>query len=1251
MSRKTLKLMWLVLLTANVQAQTCPETDRCKMGPIKGWDLSEGAPIQIRNITTNKISNTTVKKFDLGVEYFGSACPNSMRKPVDLAAAGKFKEERVSPTFDRVVTPIPLTTIPLVRPHTGLDYACPLGHPIHPMADGIVESAGFSSSYGCTIIIYHPTLEVYSRYAHLNYIENTNDCNLNFLPGAAVEMRDVIGECGNTGSVATHLHFEVMSQVGGQFIDPEEFLNNDCMVRSQIDPWALAHLNAEPLEAKLPHDPNAMYGPEGQVAPGQTMAYTVEFENTGDGTAYGVYITDVLEQHLDVANLVFKDAYLVDWNTGVQTPTSFQYAFDPRSGMLTVLAGEFGSKLGGKFTVEVKLKSDTPRGAVVANYATVYFPTALEATRTNSVVSVVPLESAVSYSGFASVQYGDYSLFQATVSSAGNIIPGKSVVFSVGGSSYSAVSDTLGIARTFSPVNPSPGNYELTAAFPGDGYYYLPSSVKMPFRVLKENSVISLSGSNVVYPSTAVVTVQLADDEGDVLAGPETVYLEYRDSETWKALGQVGVSSAPALFEFQPPQPLRRSYDLRARFEGDNLYEQSLSTATLSVIDKTPPVIDIISPTAGLRYAGRNAFRVDYSVRDDLDGSPTSYALLSSLTDGTTIEARNGTEFVPMDLVAGNWQLLVTAADADGNISTAAAGPFEIVHDVLAPHTQLQFGLPVYYSTVVYISSLTAVGFTAYDDLSEPGDNAGLGVGGTFYGIDGAPFKTFLSSFTMENEGFHYITWYSTDVAGNIEAPKTSTVAVDSLPPLTAINSPAGVLKGVDRVFNAAIPLNITSTDDNFKDLNLSICRAAAPIGDCAELYFSTAAAVNLSLPPLNAGGYAEGQYVLRLRATDQAGNVSVAESIIYIGDLKPALALRGIGKPQGVAADAAGSIYASDSQKDRILKFDSSGKYISAFTGGIGGGAGLKNPAGIELDENGYIYVADSGNHRIAVLDPYGRLTMEICSKEHKNCSPAKGGLHAPTGIAVSTTRICAADKDGIKVFDRGGNLLFSIARRRAGEEDERSFDVALDAAGNIYAGDMENGVIVVYDPTGNKIREMTGIERPMGVAAADYLYVSDFEAGRVYKYDFYGVKLLDLKLKHAFAAGIGPDGALYATEREKGTIYKYVADPMAVFVEREFNEPRKEGGKSCISAEGRRVEVNAETGHMVRVSAVDGAGAFIGGREFSVPLLLNGTSSYEYRPPTSARGCAVFVYLEGEMVESRTLQECEKVLIRFQK
>ncbi len=51
------------------------------------------------------------------------------------------------------------------------------------------------------------------------------------------------------------------------------------------------------------HDPNIKYGPQGHVLAGQTLDYRVEYENEGEGIAYGVYFIDTLDEDLDTSSL------------------------------------------------------------------------------------------------------------------------------------------------------------------------------------------------------------------------------------------------------------------------------------------------------------------------------------------------------------------------------------------------------------------------------------------------------------------------------------------------------------------------------------------------------------------------------------------------------------------------------------------------------------------------------------------------------------------------------------------------------------------------------------------------------------------------------------------------------------------------------------------------------------------------------------------------------------------------------------
>ena len=131
---------------------------------------------------------------------------------------------------------------------------------------------------------------------------------------------------------------------------------------------------AECIRAK---DPNAKYGPGGDVLPDQLMTYTITFENEGAGTAYDVFVVDELRDELDTSTLVINGGgeYLpasrtLIWWVGQLAPK-----------------GQPGST--GVVSFTVRLKSNLANGTAVVNRAVVHFPSVPEVTPTNPVVNIV----------------------------------------------------------------------------------------------------------------------------------------------------------------------------------------------------------------------------------------------------------------------------------------------------------------------------------------------------------------------------------------------------------------------------------------------------------------------------------------------------------------------------------------------------------------------------------------------------------------------------------------------------------------------------------------------------------------------------------------------------------------------------------------------------------------------------------------------------------------------------------------------
>jgi uncharacterized repeat protein (TIGR01451 family) len=107
--------------------------------------------------------------------------------------------------------------------------------------------------------------------------------------------------------------------------------------------------------------------PEGAIRPDDILQYTIEFENEGDGIAFGVFVEDILDPSLDDSTLILSDGG----------------SYDPVTRKLTWDLGAVDPHAGRTLQVTVATIGDLQPGTRIYNYATVYFPSVPEVTRTN----------------------------------------------------------------------------------------------------------------------------------------------------------------------------------------------------------------------------------------------------------------------------------------------------------------------------------------------------------------------------------------------------------------------------------------------------------------------------------------------------------------------------------------------------------------------------------------------------------------------------------------------------------------------------------------------------------------------------------------------------------------------------------------------------------------------------------------------------------------------------------------------------
>lgn len=141
------------------------------------------------------------KKWEYFNENGGSLEKAFLRAPLDFAyVSSHFNPNRRHPILNTI------------RAHNGVDYAAKRGTPIRATGEGVIQSVGWKSGYGRTIVIRHGG-DITTLYAHMDKYHSS------ITKGLKISQGQTIGYVGDSGlATAPHLHYEF--RLGENRTDP-----------------------------------------------------------------------------------------------------------------------------------------------------------------------------------------------------------------------------------------------------------------------------------------------------------------------------------------------------------------------------------------------------------------------------------------------------------------------------------------------------------------------------------------------------------------------------------------------------------------------------------------------------------------------------------------------------------------------------------------------------------------------------------------------------------------------------------------------------------------------------------------------------------------------------------------------------------------------------------------------------------------------------------------------------------------------
>jgi DNA-binding beta-propeller fold protein YncE len=221
----------------------------------------------------------------------------------------------------------------------------------------------------------------------------------------------------------------------------------------------------------------------------------------------------------------------------------------------------------------------------------------------------------------------------------------------------------------------------------------------------------------------------------------------------------------------------------------------------------------------------------------------------------------------------------------------------------------------------------------------------------------------------------------------------------------------------------------------------------------------------------------------------------------------------RAWGSTSAVDVDRRGNIWVAErcganscagSDLPVVLQFDSSGKLLKSFGGGI-----FVFPHGMFVDRDGNVWVTDGQGrdgkgHQVFKFSPEGKVLLTL--GKAGVAGDGEDTFNQPSDVVVAPNGdIFVADGHGgnsnarIVKFSKEGKFILTWGKRgTAPGEFNTPHAIALDSRGRLFVADRGNNRIQIFDQNGTFLDQWTQFSRVSGlfIDANDTLYAADSES-----------------------------------------------------------------------------------------------------------------------------------------------------------